>query len=163
MTDAPVPSMSPEERLDGFLTNLERASIPGLQMLAVRPLDADAHERAREAAAEAARDAGRADLADASRERVVSWLEQNLGAPTYQQSFLGEAASFVALRPGDRLLLAQTLGDAALACVVLDRVDDETADELIGPCADLVYGDDVTITGSDDEDPAVDDRDPGER
>jgi hypothetical protein len=137
----------PQARLDRFLASLDRASIDEARVLAVRPLDRAAHDEARATALEAATGAGRGELVAASRHQVVRWVEGAFAANAYDPTFIGLAWRHEPLRPEDRLLLAETLADAALGLIVLDLVADSVADELIGPCAVLAGTEDVPVPG----------------
>jgi hypothetical protein len=123
--------------LRGLLGELERTPIEHVRLLAVRPLDSAAHDRARTEAEKAARSSGRITRHAAA----MAWVDDLLLTMFTRHGLPLEAAFGVpheALGAQDRVHVRHTLDDAILAVLVCDLVDEATYDELLGPCAGLV-------------------------
>ncbi|HSG85972.1 MAG TPA: hypothetical protein VLA23_06500 [Candidatus Limnocylindrales bacterium] len=122
--------------LRGFLDELERTPVEELRLLAVRPLDQDGHDAAREEAEDALRRSGRDQRHAAAR----AWVEELLRHAFSQPGYSPVAALGIAHEPLDaaaRVQVGRTIDDAVVALLAEDLVDEATYDELLGPCAGL--------------------------
>lgn len=122
--------------LGGFLDELERTPVEELRLLAVRPLDQDGHDAAREEAEDALRRSGRDQRHAAAR----AWVEELLRHAFSQPGYSPVAALGIAHEPLDaaaRVQVGRTIDDAVVALLAEDLVDEATYDELLGPCAGL--------------------------
>ena len=123
--------------LEAFLQRVERLRIEEMLARAAHPADDATHVVALEAAADAARFSGldRA-ITDARRaidDGVVELFNRSTVQPGWVEANWG--------RPGtteDRANLAHSLGEAATAILLGDRLDPADRDELLGAWADLV-------------------------
>jgi hypothetical protein len=128
------------QRLEAFAQAIDDVPPIELAMFGTRPSDAEAHDRARADADEIAAWHGWREGLETARERSVAWLEQRLDASPHEGYWTG-LRSDVALRPEDRLLIAQSLADAVRAIALWDLLDESDRDELLGPWAGLVEAD----------------------
>lgn len=122
--------------LRGFLDELERTPVEELRLLAVRPLDQDGHDAARDEAEDALRRSGRDQRHAAAR----AWVEELLRHAFSQPGYSPVAALGIAHEPLDaaaRVQVGRTIDDAVVALLAEDLVDEATYDELLGPCAGL--------------------------
>jgi hypothetical protein len=106
-------------------------------MFATRPLDEDAHMRALDEARFVAAESGRATVIEAGRRTAVDWLarvhSQQLH-PEWLTPGMGRGLAWVP----DMVRLRTSLADAVTGIVLIDLLDDEVVDELLGPWASLV-------------------------
>lgn len=129
--------MSPSAPLDRFWQRLERLRVEDMLALAARPLDERAHAEVLDRARAVAEDAGLGDdLADAMTaidDWVLSLFNRSTAQPGWYEANWG--------RPGtvaDRANLASSLGEAATALILGDRLTEEDRDELLGAWDSLV-------------------------
>lgn len=129
--------MSPSAPLDRFWQRLERLRVEDMLALAARPLDERAHAEVLDRARAIAEDAGLGDdLADAMTaidDWVLSLFNRSTAQPGWYEANWG--------RPGtvaDRANLASSLGEAATALILGDRLTEEDRDELLGAWDSLV-------------------------
>jgi hypothetical protein len=125
-------------RLSDFFERLERLPAAEARFLAVRPLDARAHEAARAAAEDAIERSDRSDLVGRAREGIVAWVRRSSSDLVLPTIYMGTGMGAQPGRPDDLVRLADTLSDASLAVIAEDLVDGATYDELVGPCTELV-------------------------
>jgi hypothetical protein len=111
--------------------------IDQLRLLAVQPLDPEAVIRARGRAKDALADGDRARAWDALAAGVRRFVDHVFDTRGFDPTPLGLAWRHEPFGARDRILLFETLADAALAAVTGDLLDDETRDELVGPCLSL--------------------------
>jgi hypothetical protein len=124
-------------RLARFVERLERTSVEMMLTLAARPLDAGAHAASIDRADQAARDCLRTDAVAQVRADADEWVLRLYNSSTTQPGWY-EANWGRPGTAGDRANLAASMGDALIALVVWDRLDEEDRDELLGPFATLL-------------------------
>ena len=137
-----APGTAPMARIGLLLHALDRLPPDRVRLLAVTPLDASAHDIARATALADVSAAGRSAEVNEARAAIQDWVRRWLSDNAYDPTFVAIAWRHEPLGPDDRLLLLETLDDAALGLISADLVDEATSDELIGPCAALLERDD---------------------
>ena len=123
--------------LDRFWQRLERLRVEDMVALAARPLDGSAHDAALEQARGAARESGLDSVIVAASADIDDWVVSMFNRSTVQPGWYEANWG----RPGsvtDRANLAQSLGEAATAILLGDRIDSADRDELVGPWAALL-------------------------
>jgi hypothetical protein len=123
--------------LDRFWQRLERLRVEDMVALAARPLDGSAHDVALERARGAAREWGLDAVIVAASADIDDWVVSMFNRSTVQPGWYEANWG----RPGsatDRANLAQSLGEAATAILLGDRIDSADRDELVGPWAALL-------------------------
>lgn len=124
--------------LTALMDRIDRLPPDGVRLLAVRPLDRAAHDRARELALARLAEGGRLDALEATRTAVATWVRRWQGGEAFDPTFVAVAWRHEPLGAEDRIRLLRTIQDAAIAELAADLVDEPTFDELLGPCATLV-------------------------
>ena len=122
--------------LGAFFDRIDRLPSDQLDMLAVRPLDPDAHRAAVARAIEAVSRLGRRDVLARADEAIEVDLPRRVSDSTFPS--LGVVGLGARLNSLDRVRLTATLRDAALGLIARDSLDEATFAELVGPCAGLV-------------------------
>lgn len=127
------PNAATLQQVDHFLERLERTPFDTLRTYAVRPLAPAALNKARRSAQVIADQAGRMDLRLGAASAVEDFLSRAFDRYPFDATYRTEP-----MRPEDRARLIRTLVDASLAVVAQDVIDDQTFDQLVGPCSQLV-------------------------
>jgi hypothetical protein len=137
--DEPLDPLGPAERqrIEGFVSGVERTSVELLLTLAVTPSDPVAHASALGHAEQAARDALRTAAVEWARAQARDWVIRLYNRSTDQPGWWEANWG----RPGttaDRAHLATSLGEALTSLVLWDRLDETDRDVLLGAFAALV-------------------------
>ena len=115
------------ERIDAFLSRLERLSIDDLQVLALPPADPDERDALLDRVDAAARAAGRLDELDEAADSANAVIIEALAQRGYEPTWFGLNWGCASARSEDRAALLAAVEDAAVAAVVADLVPDEAA------------------------------------
>jgi len=127
-------------RLQTFLEALDDIAEEDLILFATKPLDVAAHDAAREAADDAAREHHWEKAIAGLRELAFDWLAARISA-NYRATWFGEGAVLsrrLSTRPLDLQRIAQSLADAFRAVAMWDDLGDGSRDELMGRWAELI-------------------------
>jgi hypothetical protein len=120
------------DRIDGFLHRLDHLSVDDLSMVALGPTDRVERDRLLDEVDAAASAAGRLDEVDDAADRAIAVLVHDFAFRGLEPTWFGLNWGRSLPRSGDRALLFQAVGDAAMAAVVADLVP-ETAAALSEP------------------------------
>jgi hypothetical protein len=122
--------------LEKFSAALERITVDDLPLYAVGMRQPD-HRRSIEGAALIARQAGIEEAVEAARTAVTEYIARQHSSATLRLSYAFEAAA-PSGRPEDWVRVMRSVGDAVVALVLWDRLDDHDRWELLGEWARLL-------------------------
>jgi hypothetical protein len=126
------------DRLDAFSEAVDTLPADAIRLYATRPLDAVAHDTARDTADRIAGEHGWGDGVAALRGLALDWVDGRLRDPQAALAWTGARNEAFSTRTGDLALAAQSLTDAFRAVAFWDELDEADRDELLGPWASLV-------------------------
>jgi hypothetical protein len=128
---------SARDRLEQFSRALERIHVDDLPLYAVRPRQPD-HRRAVESAALAVRQANLDKPLEAARSVVVEYIGRAYGGAQFRASWVGLNTAPGLGPTDDRVRVMRSLGDAVLAMVAWEALEEFDREELLGAWAKLL-------------------------
>ncbi len=123
------------QRLEIFISKVERIGLDSLPMYAARPLGSD-HQRAIENAESLANVHRRSEAVATVREKSFAYLERRF-ADAQLRTSVGGLNWIGTGRVEDRARVAVSLGEAFTAIALWDLLDEDDRDEMLGPWAEL--------------------------
>jgi hypothetical protein len=124
-------------RLERFSQGLERVHVDDLPLYAVRQRQPD-HRRAVETAALVAHESHLEESIDAARGALVDYISRQYAGAQLRVSYVGVNAAGGLGPTDDRVRVMRSLGDAAAAIVLWDKLDEADRAELLGQWARLL-------------------------
>jgi hypothetical protein len=124
-------------RLGQFSRALERVHVDDLPLYAVRPRQPD-HRRAVESAAVAVREANLDEPLDAARSVLIEYVGRAYAGAQFRASWVGLNTAPGLGPTDDRVRVMRSLGDAVMALVAWDALEEFDREELLGAWAKLL-------------------------
>jgi hypothetical protein len=124
-------------RLDRFSQGLERVHVDDLPLYAIRQRQPD-HRRAAETAALVAHESNLEESIDGARGALIDYISRQYAAAQLRVSYVGVNAAGGLGPTEDRVRVMRSLGDAAAAIVLWDKLDETDRAELLGQWARLL-------------------------
>jgi hypothetical protein len=124
---------SPAVRLDAFLARLDRLGLEDLRLIALPLPDAGVRAALLDHVDHVAGEAGRRRLVDEARTRTRAAIERTYARHQYEPTWAGLNWGRSLGTTSDRIGLALAAEDAAVASVMSDLLDEDTAAALAEP------------------------------